>query len=130
MTVLSSTPGGNRPVSLAEKQLAMRMFSTLGRCRFLDEKHMDAVTGLSGSGPAFAWYDQNIYYCIVSNWIALSWSLLPMEGSCAVCQGRFPSSWRHKHLPVQRRWCYSRKNIRVLSRTKSRHREAVRLQDC
>jgi pyrroline-5-carboxylate reductase len=31
------------------------MFATLGRCLVLDEKHMDVVTGLSGSGPAFVY---------------------------------------------------------------------------
>ena len=33
--------------------LAQRIFSTVGRTAIVDEKHMDAVTGLSGSGPAF-----------------------------------------------------------------------------
>lgn len=49
MTVLS--PGTHAtPDDLV---LAQRMFSSVGRCRILDEKHMDVVTALSGSGPAF-----------------------------------------------------------------------------
>lgn len=39
-----------RPEHMA---MAERMFRTVGRTVVLDEKHMDAVTGLSGSGPAF-----------------------------------------------------------------------------
>ena len=42
-----------RFVNNAQMELAVRMFETVGRTVLLDEKHMDAVTGLSGSGPAY-----------------------------------------------------------------------------
>ncbi|HWX24526.1 MAG TPA: pyrroline-5-carboxylate reductase [Vicinamibacteria bacterium] len=42
-------------------RLANAMFSTVGRTVIVDEKHMDAVTGLSASGPAFA-------YIILESW--------------------------------------------------------------
>ncbi|CAH1759226.1 7930_t:CDS:2 [Entrophospora sp. SA101] len=49
MTVLSCLSD----IKPNDKDLALWIFQTLGRVRFLDEKHLDAVTGLSGSGPAF-----------------------------------------------------------------------------
>jgi pyrroline-5-carboxylate reductase len=36
-------------------EIARTMFETVGRTIVLDEKHMDAVTGLSASGPAFVY---------------------------------------------------------------------------
>lgn len=52
MTVVS-----NLPPSDAEglnKEIVLKVFSSIGRCRFLEERHFDACTALSGSGPAFA----------------------------------------------------------------------------
>lgn len=42
-----------RFVSDDQMELAQRVFETVGRAVLVDEKHMDAVTGLSGSGPAY-----------------------------------------------------------------------------
>ena len=42
-----------RFVNAKQMELAERIFETVGRAIVVDEKHMDAVTGLSGSGPAY-----------------------------------------------------------------------------
>lgn len=42
-----------RFVTDEQMAVAQRIFHTVGRTVVVDEKHMDAVTGLSGSGPAF-----------------------------------------------------------------------------
>jgi pyrroline-5-carboxylate reductase len=42
-----------RFVTEKQMELAQRIFETVGRTVIVDEKHMDAVTGLSGSGPAY-----------------------------------------------------------------------------
>ena len=42
-----------RFVKPAQMELAQRIFETVGRTVIVDEKHMDAVTGLSASGPAY-----------------------------------------------------------------------------
>jgi pyrroline-5-carboxylate reductase len=51
MVVLS--PGSQ--ASEADLDIAETMFRPLGRVTRLDEEHMNAVTGLSGSGPAFVY---------------------------------------------------------------------------
>ncbi|WP_058186003.1 pyrroline-5-carboxylate reductase [Terracidiphilus gabretensis] len=42
-----------RFVKPEQLELAQRIFETVGRAVIVDEKHMDAVTGLSASGPAY-----------------------------------------------------------------------------
>ncbi|HUY93701.1 MAG TPA: pyrroline-5-carboxylate reductase [Terracidiphilus sp.] len=42
-----------RFVKPEQMELAVRIFETVGRVVVVDEKHMDAVTGLSASGPAY-----------------------------------------------------------------------------
>ena len=49
--ITALSPG--RFVSTEQLAVAQKIFSTVGRTVVIDEKHMDAVTGLSGSGPAF-----------------------------------------------------------------------------
>ncbi|KAG6845735.1 hypothetical protein H0H87_005001 [Tephrocybe sp. NHM501043] len=52
MTVVSTLPPS--PDAETDHAIILKIFSSIGRCRFLDEKHFDACTALSGSGPAFA----------------------------------------------------------------------------
>jgi pyrroline-5-carboxylate reductase len=44
---------GGKFASHADIELAKTLFDTVGRTVIVDEKHMDAITGLSASGPAF-----------------------------------------------------------------------------
>jgi len=46
---------GGTHASPEHLEIARSMFDAVGRTIVLDEKHMDAVTGLSASGPAFAY---------------------------------------------------------------------------
>jgi len=49
MTALAKGPG----VSEDEMRLAREIFASVGRVVLVEERLMDAVTGLSGSGPAY-----------------------------------------------------------------------------
>ena len=48
------TPPSSSNMATLDRKILTSMFSPIGRCRFLEEKHFDACTALSGSGPAFA----------------------------------------------------------------------------
>ena len=48
-TALSGSP----TATLADRELARHLFDAVGRTVLVDEAQMDAVTGLSGSGPAY-----------------------------------------------------------------------------
>ncbi|PPR04958.1 hypothetical protein CVT24_010416 [Panaeolus cyanescens] len=52
MTVVSNLPPSEHEET--DRAIILKIFSSIGRCRFLEEKHFDACTALSGSGPAFA----------------------------------------------------------------------------
>ncbi|KAF8232328.1 pyrroline-5-carboxylate reductase [Tricholoma matsutake] len=52
MTVVSNLPSSSDTET--DQVIILKIFSSIGRCRFLDEKHFDACTALSGAGPAFA----------------------------------------------------------------------------
>lgn len=51
MTILSPLPADAPAI---DSSIVLSIFSSVGRCRFLPEKHFDACTALAGSGPAFA----------------------------------------------------------------------------
>ncbi|KAI0046709.1 pyrroline-5-carboxylate reductase [Auriscalpium vulgare] len=52
MTVVSTLPPS--ATAARDRSIVLQIFSSIGRVRILDEKHFDACTALSGSGPAFA----------------------------------------------------------------------------
>lgn len=51
MTVVSTLPSSDQ--ADRDRVIILTIFSSIGRCTFLNEKHFDACTALSGSGPAF-----------------------------------------------------------------------------
>ncbi|KAM0789225.1 hypothetical protein ACM66B_000068 [Microbotryomycetes sp. NB124-2] len=52
MTVVSTLDPSNSKTPYY-RDILMALFTPLGKCRFMDEKHFDAVTAVCGSGPAF-----------------------------------------------------------------------------
>jgi pyrroline-5-carboxylate reductase len=46
----------NERVTTKQMELVKEIFETVGMAAFVEEKQLDAVTGLSGSGPAYIYY--------------------------------------------------------------------------
>lgn len=46
----------NSEVSETQKQMVQTIFETIGLTTFVEEDKLDAITGLSGSGPAYIYY--------------------------------------------------------------------------
>jgi pyrroline-5-carboxylate reductase len=53
MTILTPLPRNDAASNQSRSRL-IAIFSAVGKCRVLDEKHFDIATALAGSGPAFA----------------------------------------------------------------------------
>lgn len=51
----ASGVAGNRATTPTQRKLVEKIFATLGAAVSVDESHLDAVTGLSGSGPAYVY---------------------------------------------------------------------------
>ncbi len=49
----ASALSGNSRITDADMQLAQSLFNGVGKAVVLEERYLDAVTGLSGSGPAY-----------------------------------------------------------------------------
>jgi len=56
---VAAVAGGSH-ASPADVELVREMFSELGLAVVVEEKYMDAVTAISGSGPAFAFLSRNL----------------------------------------------------------------------
>lgn len=94
---------GNQNVKTADLEKAQRIFSAVGTTVVLDESYLDAVTGLSGSGPAYvftfveALIDAGIK-CGLARPVAESLTLQTILGSIKLLQesGEHPAVLRSR----------------------------------
>jgi pyrroline-5-carboxylate reductase len=98
-TALCSGPAA----TAADRDFARRLFDAVGRTVVVDEPHMDAVTGLSGSGPAYvmvvieALADGGVR-CGLSRETALLLATQTVLGSAQLllASGDHPAEWKDR----------------------------------
>ena len=99
----------------AESAIVAELLSSVGRAIEVTESAMDAVTGLSGSGPAT--YSCSSTHCRTAAW--------PRASSAMMRR-----SWRRRPSTERQRWSSRRGSIRTPCATRSRVRPARRLPVC
>lgn len=83
----------------AHLEIGRTLFGTLGRCMVLDERHLDAVTALSASGPAFVYvlleaFAEGGVMCGLPRDVATEMAAQMALGACqmVLATGRHPAS--------------------------------------
>jgi pyrroline-5-carboxylate reductase len=94
MVVLS----GGRRASARDVRLVRRLLSTVGETAVLGERHMDAVTAVSGSGPAYVFY-----LCEVMREACAALGLPPAASELLCRQTIFGAGLMLKKLPASAR---------------------------
>ncbi len=80
-----------------EVELVERLLRTFGACVRVEEEHMDAITGLSGSGPAYVTvFLEAMVYGGLRVGLRGTWRSSPRSRPCS---GRPNCSWRRRPIP-------------------------------
>ena len=81
---------GGAHATAKDMEMVGLVLNSFGIALPVEEKYLDAVTGLSGSGPAY------VFLFLLSRW--------PMAAFKWVYPGMWPSNWRCRRYTVPRGW--------------------------